>query len=93
MCSGRSNFDDGSRTTFWYSSELRADPDWFSKFRLAGFHLYYPRAKSIILEYDREMDISRRTFTATKVTRRQVSDAELRLLDLPLKPFDHKAPD
>lgn len=86
------HFDDGSRTTFWYSSELRVDPAWFSRFRLAGFHLYYPRAKAMILEYDREMDILRRTFTVTKVKRRKVSDAEIRLLDLPIKPFDYEAP-
>lgn len=84
-------FDDGSRTTFWYSPQLAVDPEWFRNFRLAGFHLFYPRSQAMILEYDRQLEIFSRKYVATKVTRRPVDDVELKMPDLPIRPFEDEA--
>lgn len=81
-------FDDGSRTTFWFSPQLAVDADWFRNFRLAGFHLFYPRSRAMILEYDRQLEIFSRKYVATKVTRRPVDDVELAMPDLPIRPFE-----
>lgn len=81
-------FDDGSRTTFWFSPQLAVDPEWFRDFRVAGFHEFYRRAHAVFLEYERQMDVYTRRYVATKVTRRAVDDAELEIPDLPRRPFD-----
>ncbi|MBA6378972.1 MULTISPECIES: hypothetical protein [unclassified Colwellia] len=72
-------YQDGSISKYWYSSDIYVEPEQFKKLKFAFLNKYWEKAQSPYLKHERISDVSKVVYLATNVKEQAISNEKFRV--------------